>query len=165
MGAPVSDRGTAKQEFLRRCSKAMHAEHADGDWAAAPPVTRCRQRVPVEIECMIDGLGAARKHQRVLRPSPCCICVEILALRCRGPMLAHPLAKPTSPHTLLALHLGTARVWRPVLVVANGCAACIRVHLWLKTLTCFFGASSGRGCGFWIVERHHDGTGAGDDCA
>ena len=92
MRAPASVRSTAKQEFHRRCSKAMHAEHADGDCAAAPSVTRCRQRVPVAIECVIDGHGAARKHQRVLRASPCCICYEILALRCRGPMLAHALA-------------------------------------------------------------------------
>jgi hypothetical protein len=58
----------------------MHAEHADGDWAAAPPVTRCRQRVPVDIECVIDGLGAARKHQRVLRASPFCICVGFFSV-------------------------------------------------------------------------------------
>ena len=58
----------------------MHAEHADGDWAAAPPVTRCRQRVSVGIECVIDGLGAARKHQRVLRASPCCICVGFFSV-------------------------------------------------------------------------------------
>ena len=66
MGAPAPAGGTAKQEFHRRCSKTMHAEHADGDWAAAPPVTRCRQRMSVDIECVTDGLGAARKHQRVL---------------------------------------------------------------------------------------------------
>jgi hypothetical protein len=48
----------------------MRAEQADGDRTASPPVTRCCQRVSVHIECMIDGLGAARKHQRVLRASP-----------------------------------------------------------------------------------------------
>ena len=74
MHAPASIRGTAKQAFPRRCSEAMHAEHADGDCVAAPPVTRCRQRVSVAIECVIDGLGATRKHQRVLRASPYCIC-------------------------------------------------------------------------------------------
>ena len=54
----------------------MHAGHADRDRAAAPPVTRSRQRVSVDIECAIDidGLGAAQKHQRVLRASPSCIC-------------------------------------------------------------------------------------------
>src|ERR1700727_1250137 len=56
MHAPASVRGTAKQAFPRRCSEAMHAEHADWDCVAAPPVTRCRQRVPVDIECVIDGL-------------------------------------------------------------------------------------------------------------
>ena len=33
------------------------------------------------------------------------------------------IAKSASPHTLLALHLGAAHVWRPVLVATNGCAA------------------------------------------
>jgi hypothetical protein len=33
------------------------------------------------------------------------------------------IGRPASPHTLLALHLGAAHVWRPVLVAANGCAA------------------------------------------
>ena len=80
MRAPASVRGTAKQEPQRRCRKVMHAEHADWDCAAAPPVTQCRQRVPVDIECMIDGLGAARKHQRVLRASPYCICVGFFSV-------------------------------------------------------------------------------------
>jgi hypothetical protein len=58
----------------------MHAEHADGDWAAAPPVIRCRQRLYVDIECVIDGLGVARKHQRVLRASPYCICAGFFSV-------------------------------------------------------------------------------------
>jgi hypothetical protein len=33
-------------------------------------------------------------HPRVMRASPCCTCVEILTLRCRGPMLAHALPGP-----------------------------------------------------------------------
>jgi hypothetical protein len=84
MGAPASVRGTAKQEFHRRCRKAMHAEHADGAWAAAPPVARCRQR------CMIDGLGAARKHQRVLRASPFCICVGFFSVLRRHSLATQP---------------------------------------------------------------------------
>ena len=83
MRAPASVRRTAEQEFQRRCSKAMHAEHADGDRAAAPrSVTRCWQRVSVHIECVIDGLGAARKHRRVLRVSPYCKCYENRDHRC-----------------------------------------------------------------------------------
>jgi hypothetical protein len=90
MGAPASARGTAKQKFQRRCSKAMHAEHADGNRAAAPPVTRCRQRVTVDIECVIDGLGAARKHQRVLRASPHYICAGFFSVLRRHSHATHP---------------------------------------------------------------------------
>jgi len=90
MGAPALARGTAKQESQRRCSKAMHAEHADGDWAAAPPVARCPQRVSVDIECVIDGLGAARKHQRVLRSSPSYICVGFFSVLWRHSHATHP---------------------------------------------------------------------------
>jgi hypothetical protein len=90
MGAPASARGTAKQEFQRRCSKAMHAEHADGDGAAAPPVARCRQRLSVDIECVGDGLGAARKHQRVLRASPYCICAGCFSVLRRHSHATHP---------------------------------------------------------------------------
>ncbi len=90
MGAPASARGTAKQEFQRRCSKAMHAEHADGDGAAAPPVARCRQRLSVDIECVGDGLGAARKHQRVLRASPYCICAGFFSVLRRHSHATHP---------------------------------------------------------------------------
>jgi hypothetical protein len=60
----------------------MHAEHADRDWAAAPPVARCRQRASVDIECVIDDLGVARKNQRVLRlPRRRPGCIALLHLR------------------------------------------------------------------------------------
>ena len=89
-GAPASARGTSKREFQSRCRKAMHAEHADGDRAAAPHVTRRWQRVSVDIECMSDGLGATRKHQRVLRASPFCICVGFLSVLRRHSHPTHP---------------------------------------------------------------------------
>jgi hypothetical protein len=77
------------RDFRSRCRKSMHAEHADGDWAAAPPVTRCRQRVSVDIECVIDGLAAAQKHQRVLRASPYCICAGFFSVLRRHSLATH----------------------------------------------------------------------------
>jgi hypothetical protein len=63
----------------------------------------CRSKT-VDHACDIDGRGlpASRSqveprpnpHPRVLRASPFCICVEFLALRCRGPILAHALPGP-----------------------------------------------------------------------
>jgi hypothetical protein len=44
-----------------------------------------------------EGKRTATQHRappRLYRASPCCICAEILALRCRGPMLSHPLPGP-----------------------------------------------------------------------
>jgi hypothetical protein len=74
----------------RKARISTHAEHANGDWAAAPPVTRCRQRVSVDIQCVIDGLGAARKHQRVPRASPYYICVGFLSIVRRHSHPTHP---------------------------------------------------------------------------
>jgi hypothetical protein len=82
--------GSTRRNFRSRCSKAIHAEQADGDWAAAPPLTRYRQCVPVDIEWMTEGLGAARKHQRVLRASPCCICAGFLSVLRRRSHATHP---------------------------------------------------------------------------
>ena len=120
MRAPASVRGTAKQEFQRRCSKAMHAEHADGDWAAAPPVTRCRQRVSVDIECVIDGLGATRKHQRVLRASPSCICVGFYSVLRRGPRFAGPYQCSSAVKPLLRYGIAVMPIIAEPSIVLNG---------------------------------------------
>ena len=56
-------------DAVSRCTPASAgagAEQRMGTGPAAPPVTRCRQRVSVDIERVVDGLGAAPKHQRVL---------------------------------------------------------------------------------------------------
>ena len=122
----------------------------------------------------IDGHALpASSHRRSRGPVPIRVfCVHRLAASALRFLLCGAAGQCWRTHcqARVAAHASGATPWHsaciaPVLVAANGCAACIRVHLWLKTLTCFFGASSGRGCGFWIVERHHDGTGAGDDCA
>jgi len=87
MGAPASARSTAKQESQRRCSKAIHAEHVMGTGPRLRLLTRCWQCVS---ECVIDGLGAARKHQRVLRASASCICVGFLSVLRRYSHATHP---------------------------------------------------------------------------
>ena len=91
-GASRDCGAAAQKRIQRRCRKAMHAEHADASVRLQDRRSRIRYR-PTRVA----GIGSQVEprpcpHRRVLRGSPCCICVEILALRCRGPMLAHSLA-------------------------------------------------------------------------
>jgi hypothetical protein len=85
-------RGAAAQKRIqRRCRKAMHAEHADASVWLQDRRSRIRYR-----RARVAGIESQAEprpslHPRVLRASPRCICAEILALRCRGPMLAHAL--------------------------------------------------------------------------
>ncbi len=88
-------RGAAAQKRIqRRCRKAMHAEHADASVWLQDRRSRIRYRLArvAGIESQVERRRSL--HPRVLRASPRCICDEILALRCRGPMLAHPLPGP-----------------------------------------------------------------------
>jgi hypothetical protein len=88
-----------KQEFQRRCRKAMHAEHADSSemnalsghmigcttkgakahdkkasWSGSISLGKPR----LAIKRVAHVLRTAPHHPRVLRASPSCICVKIL---------------------------------------------------------------------------------------
>jgi len=82
----------AQKRIQRRCRKAMHAEHADASVRLQDRRSRIRYR-----RARVAGIESQMERRRsphppVLRASPCCICYEILALRCREPVLAHALA-------------------------------------------------------------------------
>ncbi len=82
----------AQKRIQRRCRKAMHAEHADASVRLQDRRSRIRYRRARVAGIESQAERRRSPHRRVLRASPCCICYEILALRCRGPMLAHALA-------------------------------------------------------------------------
>ncbi len=94
----------------RRCTR-----HADASVRLQDRRSRIRYR-----RTRVAGIESQAEprpcpHPRVLRASPSCICAEILALRCRGPMLAHPLPGPRRrtrfwPYTL-ALRVYGAPFW------------------------------------------------------
>jgi hypothetical protein len=91
-GAASRDCGAAAQKRIqRRCSKAMHAEHADTSVLLQDRRSCIRYRRTRVAGIEPQAAPRHSPHRRVLRASPFCICAEILALRCRGLMLAHPL--------------------------------------------------------------------------
>jgi hypothetical protein len=93
-GASRDCGATAQKRIQRRCRKAMNAEHADASVRLQDRRSRIRYRRTRVAGIEPQAEPRPSPHPRVLRASPCCICVEILALRCRGPMLAHPLPGP-----------------------------------------------------------------------
>jgi hypothetical protein len=81
----------AQKRIQRRCRKAMHAEHADASVRLQDRRSRIRYRRARVAGIESQAERRRSPHPRVLRASPYCICAEVLALRCRGPMLAHAL--------------------------------------------------------------------------
>jgi hypothetical protein len=146
-GGASRDCGAAAQKRIqRRCSEAMHAEHADASVRLQDRRSRIRYR-----RTRVAGIESRAEpqpcsHRRVLRASPCCICAEIFALRCRGPMLAHPLPSPRRRTRFWCYTLALRVYGAPVLVVANGCAA----HSVLNT--CLLADVLGR-CEIWTGVR------------
>ena len=115
------DCGAAGQKGIRRrCRKAMHAEHADLP-CGSKTVDHAFDMDGHALPASSPGGAAACPHPRVLRASPCCICVEILALRCRGPMLAHPLPGPRR-RTRFWRYTLALRVYGPRFGCGHGCA-------------------------------------------
>jgi len=93
-GASCDCGAAAQKSIQRRCRMAMHAEHADASVQLHDRRSRIRYR-----RTRVAGIESHAEprpcpHPRVLRASPYLICAEILALGCRGPMLAHPLPGP-----------------------------------------------------------------------
>ena len=122
-GAASRDCGAAAQKRIqRRCSKAMHAEHADASVRLQDRRSRIRYRRTRVAGIESQAEPRLSPHPRVLRASPGCICDEILALRCAGRCWR------THCQARVAAHAAGATPWQsacmaPVLVAANGCAA------------------------------------------
>ncbi len=143
---------------VRRISGNLSERPASRDYGAAAQkessadaVRRCTQNTLMfplgpktvdRIRCRrtrVAGIASQAEprpspHPRVLRASTSCICAGILALRCRGPMLAHALPG-WRRRTLIWRYMTVARrlYGAPFLVAANGCAVCIRA---LKHFRC-----------------------------
>jgi hypothetical protein len=86
------------ERALRGRTKARRWGQGRGSACDSMPATRVSK-------CVIDGLGAARKHQRVLRASPCCICAGFLSVLRRRSHATHPCAS-CKAHYGLSVVLG-----------------------------------------------------------
>jgi hypothetical protein len=115
--ADVVRRCTQNTLMLPCSSKTVdHAFDIDGHALPASSHRRSRGPVPIGVFCVHRLPASALKFLLCGAAGRC------WRTHCQARVAAHASDA----------HLGTARVWRPVLVVANGCA----VSLWFNTFYC-----------------------------
>ena len=140
----------------------MHAEHADGAVRLQDRRLRIRYRRTRIASIESQAAPWLSPHPRVLRASPCCICAEILAWRCRRPMLAHHC------QARVAAHASGATTWhKRVYGTRFGCGQRLRyvyrVNLWLKILSVPLRRALRPQLRFCGRRGQQDGAGARDD--